>query len=106
MDLDEKTEFINSCDAMIWGRSDGETFGLAIAEFSIRNKPVISCTSGCYNSHVHLLKDKAIWYDESNLKDILLCFNREEMSKFDWNAYRDYSPENVMKIFKQVYIDN
>jgi hypothetical protein len=28
------------------------------------------------------------------------------MKKGDWNAYRDYSPENVMDIFKRVFIEN
>lgn len=37
----EKTTFINTCDAMLWARHDGETFGLAIGEFSSKNKPVI-----------------------------------------------------------------
>jgi len=112
VNVDEKTEFINTCDAMIWGRSGGETFGLAIAEFSIRNKPVLCCISEIDNAHVYLLKDKAFWYDEATLKNILLCFNRqmimnkEVITKHDWNAYREYSPEKVMKIFKEVYIDN
>ena len=37
-----KTEFINTCDAMLYARSRGETFGLAIGEFSSRNKPVFA----------------------------------------------------------------
>ena len=104
VDLKQKSTFINTCDAMLWARSDGETFGLSIAEFSIKNKPVLCCYSGAL-SHIHLLKDKAIIYNENNLKDILINFNKEEMQKQDWNAYKDYTPENVMKIFKKVFID-
>lgn len=37
-----KRKFINTCDAMLHARSNGETFGLSCAEFSICNKPVIS----------------------------------------------------------------
>ena len=107
IDLNEKVTFINTCDAMIWGRSEGETFGLAIAEFSLKNKPVIVTKENVYDqAHLHLLKDQALWYNEHSLKDILINFNKEEMSKKDWNAYREYSPEKVMKIFKQVFIDN
>jgi len=69
IDLEEKVKFINSCDAMIWGRSDGETFGSAIAEFSTQNKPIIACkyydksATGVFDvSHVHLLGNKALWY--------------------------------------------
>ena len=104
VDLKEKATFINTCDAMLWARSGGETFGLAIGEFSIKNKPVLCCYSGAL-SHIHLLKDKAILYDENNLKDILLNFNREEMEKQDWNAYKEYTPEKVIEIFKKVFID-
>ena len=32
--------FIRSCDAMLHGRTGGETFGLACAEFSAFNRPV------------------------------------------------------------------
>jgi hypothetical protein len=44
----DKTTYINTCDAMIWARSGGETFGLAIAEFSINNKPVYFGLFGAY----------------------------------------------------------
>ena len=57
VDLNDKRRFINTCDAMLWARSDGETFGLSIAEFSICNKPVIACKTGDL-AHVELLKDK------------------------------------------------
>jgi len=101
----EKTKFINTCDTMLWGRSGGETFGLAIGEFSINNKPVIAMPTG-ERAHVELLSNKGIWYnDENELYDILTSFNKEDASKKDWNAYRDYSPENVMKIFKNI-VDN
>jgi hypothetical protein len=104
VDLNQKVAFINTCDAMLWARSDGETFGLAIGEFSIKNKPVLYCKSGAL-SHVHLLQDKGILYNENNLQDILVNFNKEEMEKQDWNAYRDYTPEKVMQIFKKVFIE-
>jgi hypothetical protein len=99
IDLDEKVEFINTCDAMIWGRSDGETFGLSMAEFSIRNKPVITTKCGA-NGHLHLLKEKGIWYNQINLKYILTNFNRVESQKMDWNAYKEYTPEKVMKYLR------
>ena len=34
VDLDYKVKFINTCDAMIHASRDGETFGLAVGEFS------------------------------------------------------------------------
>lgn len=41
-DLKYKDNFIATCDAMLHARDIGETFGLAVAEFSVRNKPVIT----------------------------------------------------------------
>lgn len=105
IDLSEKVEFINTCDAMIWGRSDRETFGIAIGEFSTKNKPVLCCNVG-YDGHYNLLQNKALWYHENNLKDMLINFNKELIQKNDWNAYKDYTPEKVMKIFKNIFIDS
>ena len=102
---EEKVEFINTCDAMIWARSDGETFGQSIAEFSIKNKPIIATKVGDL-CHVKYLGAKGIWYTNSEkLTNILVNFNPEVEQKKDWNAYREYTPEKVMKIFKQYFLD-
>lgn len=69
IDLNKKVEFINTCDAMIHARQMGETFGNAIAEFSIKNKPIIT-SRGCDNNHLHILKDKAIIYNQNNVEEI------------------------------------
>ena len=67
VDVNYKVKFINSCDAMIHARIMGETFGLSIAEFSSKNKPVI--TSGCGDSeHIKILGDKAIVYNSKYKK--------------------------------------
>ena len=105
IDLDEKVKFINTCDAMIWGRKDGEIFSCSMGEFSMKNKPII-CTKTGNLGHVSLLKDNAIWYTENNLEEILTTFNREENAKKDWNMYKEYAPEPVMKTFKTVFIDS
>jgi hypothetical protein len=104
-DLKNKVEFINTCDAMIWARDDGETFGLAIAEFSYMNKPVISMKIGEL-AHYYLLGDKGIWYsNQSDLENIILNFNPDIEKNKDWNAYKDYTPEKVMNIFKEVFLE-
>jgi hypothetical protein len=103
-DLYEKRKFINTCDAMIWARSYGETFGLAIAEFSVCNKPVIaSKVQNGDNAHYYMLGEKGIWYqNEQELLNILLNFDKNMVTGKDWNAYGDYSPEKVMKIFEEI----
>jgi hypothetical protein len=102
--LNKKVEFINTTDAMLWGRSDGETFGIAIGEFSTRNKPVI-CTDIGYLAHIHLLGDKSILYtDQSSLYKMLIDFDPKVEKTKDWNAYVDYTPEKVMQIFNDTYL--
>ena len=101
----EKVKFINTCDAMIHARSDGETFGLAVAEFSTLNKPVITCVSKIDNSHIEILGDKAIIFNsEESLIDAFKNIRTIIKSKNDWNAYKEYTPENVMKKFMSVFI--
>jgi hypothetical protein len=93
---EEKSRFIYTCDAMLWGRQDGETFGLSIAEFSSQNKPVL-CTRTGYPAHVYLLGQKGIWYTEETLYSLLTTFTPRPEK--DWNAYRAFTPERVMAQF-------
>jgi glycosyltransferase involved in cell wall biosynthesis len=108
IDLNIKRKFINTCDAMLWARSDGETFGLSIAEFSICNKPVIATNIGS-DAHYHLLQDKGLWYSNSseliNIIKTISSTDKNELKKKDWNAYEEYLPENVMKIFYKYAIE-
>lgn len=104
-DLNDKVKFINTCDAMLWARSDGETFGIAIGEFSTCNKPVITTYTNQDNEHIYLLGNKALLYNnKSDLRNIILNFNPFVECQKDWNAYKNYTPEKVMKIFKDVYL--
>lgn len=104
-DMIEKTKFINTCDAMLHARMKGESFGLAIAEFSIRNKPVLCSKFAVDKAHFDLLKDKGIYYgDNSHLASLLenpIYLNDKTV---DWNCYRDYTPEKVMDKFNKVFL--
>jgi hypothetical protein len=91
---------------MLHARRDGETFGLAIAEFSIRNKPVITYTNSINTEHIFILGNKGFYYKEkSELKSILSSFILKGIPKCDYNAYKNFSPEIVMQKFKQIFID-
>jgi len=106
IDLEEKTRFINSCDAMIHARVMGETFGSAVAEFSVRNKPVITCSSGD-RAHLDILKDKCFIYkDHKSLKEIFqnIHDNINDIRSKDWNAYTDYMPNKIMDSFNELFI--
>ncbi len=105
VDLAFKTRFINTCDAMIHASGAGETFGLAVGEFSIRNKPVFTWAGGRGRSHLEILGDKALVYpDAEELYRMLMAF-RPQPEK-NWDAYTErFSPEPVMEKFREVFLD-
>ena len=107
----EKAALILSCDAMIHGRSDGETFGLSLGEFAFYNKPVITTVSDEYNAHIEILKNKAILYNTHddtllallrNLRTRVSCFMK--MNGGDVNGYAEYTPEKVMRTFNREFL--
>ncbi|MEI7814131.1 MAG: glycosyltransferase family 1 protein [Coriobacteriia bacterium] len=102
-DRQRKAEFINTCDAMLHARASGETFGLACAEFSLANKPVITFALSPEQAHIEMLGQKALLYaSEDELLRLLLSF--EPRPELDWNAYRDYAEEPVMDMFEEVFL--
>jgi glycosyltransferase involved in cell wall biosynthesis len=103
-----KTKFINTCDAMVHGSHWGETFGMSVAEFSIKNKPIITTYSieNSNNEHLYYLKNKAIIFTNSpSLRYILQNFKEIVKNKniSDWNAYHEISPSSVMKQFAKIF---
>jgi hypothetical protein len=113
----EKNLFINTCDAHLECGNLGHSFGLAIGEFSVFNKPIIAYKKPLIqfrewrgefwnDSHIKILGEKGIYFsNEKEFLNILLTFKRENYFGKDLNLYREYSPEKVMKIFKEVFID-
>lgn len=85
-DLERKTKFINTCDAMIHARKDGETFGMACGEFAMKGIPVFTSMSGD-TAHIQLLGNSAIIYDESTLENKLINFKICQNYKHNYNEY-------------------
>ena len=100
----QKARFIATCDAMIHARHRGETFGLAVAEFSIMNKPVFTWGGSVERCHLEILGNKAIWYrDKEDLIQLLLQFH--PATGVDYDAYSGkYSPSRVMARFDSVFL--
>jgi hypothetical protein len=99
--LETKRRFINTCDAMLYGRGCGETFGLACGEFSMADKPIIaSLTKVGSLAHLMILEDDIIGHDTE--EELITILTRWPESKIDVsnNGYKFYTPENVMNIFK------
>lgn len=104
--LQNKSNFIDTCDYMIHARQHGESFGLAIAEFLYNDKPVISWKGGLDSNHICTLGDKGLWY--SNIEDLSnLLFNIQRTSN-PIGTYKSlvktYSPKLVMERFNNIFL--
>ena len=110
--------FIRTCDAMLHARHGGETFGLAIAEFSSHGRPVFTSRvhddDGTGSFHLDTLgsgegaeKRRALFYSSyDDLVALLMGFDRDAYPPNEglWNAYRDYEPAKVMEVFERVFL--
>jgi len=112
LDEEYKAKFVNTCDGMLHARYDGEIFSLATAEFSIRNKPVITWNptnppSHYDTGHIYVMDEDAIYYkDETQLTQILMDLDKKEINSIEWGQYcNNYTAEKVMKEFKEVYLE-
>lgn len=108
-DLIEISNFVNTCDAMLHARMEGEIFPLVVAEFATQNKPIITWDSfdPIYDrGHIEILKDKGIYYKNSqDLLTILISLNKDNIKNIDWDVYKDdYSPSKVMGQFKRIFL--
>ena len=112
-DAARKAAFIRTCDAMLHARQGGESFGLAIGEFSAHNKPVLTSSAhhDSFRADFHLTTLRAkpgcsdfFYHDRQSLVERLIGFDREAARRADYNAYRDFEPEQVMRTFQRVFL--
>ena len=100
-----KREFLNTCDAMIYGRSLGESFGLACAEFSVLNKPIISYKFNRHRSHILNSNKNYFEYNSSSkLYEILNNYKKTINKKKLNNVKKTCSPQFAMSQFKKVFL--
>ena len=101
-----KSNFIGTCDAMIHARELGESNGLAVSEFLFHNKPVLAWEGGFDQNHNEMLKPYDLLYtknEEDVYNRILDLPNRVNR---DYNQIvAKYNPNNVMRQFKDVFLD-
>jgi hypothetical protein len=98
-----KARFINTCDAMIHARAEGETFGLAIGEFSQRRKPIVSWFWSTDRFHLHVLGEHGIYYrTPPELFATLMSLKKGETRP---DCYSEkFSPQRVMEQFDRVFL--
>jgi len=105
-DLFQKSRFINTCDAMLHARRQGESFGLAIGEFLLKDKPVVASLSGADKGHLAMIGNTGLYYrNASELYQILLGFRKPATRGKFKTRVEMYSPQNVMEIFQKVFLN-
>jgi glycosyltransferase involved in cell wall biosynthesis len=107
--------FVHACDIMIHGREMGETFGLAIAEFSACNKPVMTWSgisptgqfyTGYDTAHIDQLQGKAILYNNyADLVDTMSKLDVTQLRNKNWDTYTEvFSQKNVINQFNNIFL--
>ncbi len=103
VDLVAKARFVRTCDAMLHARAEGETFGLAVAEFSVCHKPVLTWLGSGDMYHAEVLGTKGIYY--RGPEDLRRILGRFRPVTGDFDAYsRRFAPEVVMQQFAAVFL--
>jgi len=108
-DAAERRRYFDSCDGMLHARRDGEAFGLAVAEMSVHNKPVLTCEVCEARQHINTLRNKALLYRDALTLELaiqnLLEMGRGNITGRNWEAYSDHDPAQVMEKFNEVFIE-
>jgi glycosyltransferase involved in cell wall biosynthesis len=102
-DTNIKLDFIDMCDAMIHASSIGESFGLSILEFMIRQKPIITYNNTLgFRQHLKHLGDLAhIYNNQDELKHILLSFNPTSVI---YPNIEEFRLKNIIQEFDQIFL--
>jgi hypothetical protein len=103
VDPEEKAQFLASCDAMIHARDTGETFGLAVGEFAVLGKPVITFSESKERAHLEMLGNQALLYRSTGeLAEILKEFRPHKTQGTDYEIFAD--PKVVMQLFQKKFL--
>lgn len=106
----EKFDVIHACDAMLHGRIMGETFGVAVGEFSAVNKPVLTWSGKGFSAydtaHLDLLGGKAqVYHTVTDLVSLLAKSDRNAFLGKSWDMYSQaFSEKAVMEHYAQVFL--
>ncbi len=101
-----KKKFINTCDAMLYGRSLGESFGLACSEFAVQHKDILSYKFNRHESHKFNISKKNFleYCSYETLYNLLSNYKKKYKKKYK-SKYEKYSSLKVMKDFKNIFLD-
>lgn len=100
----QKRRFVNTCDAMLHARARGETFGIAVGEFAVCGKPVVTYAKSPERSHLDMLRNPVLYNDAEELEHTIEMAASKKMPPEDGGAYLDCTPKKLMQKFSEVFI--
>jgi hypothetical protein len=100
----QKRRFVNTCNAMLHARERGETFGIAVGEFAVCGKPVLTYARSPERSHLDMLNNPVLYNDAAELRRAIEKIVSGDAPVENGGSYLDCTPEKVMQKFKQVFI--
>ena len=102
---EEKAQFLATCDVMLHARWHGETFGLAVAEFAVLGKPVITFAKSRERAHLEMLGNQALLYRHAGeLAEILREFRPHKTHGTIYEIFAD--PKVVMELFQKKFLES
>ncbi len=105
IDPGQKGRFLATCDAMLHARWHGETFGLAVGEFAVLGKPVITFSESRERAHLEMLGNQSLLYRHAGeLIKILRDFRPHRTQGTEYEIFAD--PKVVMEIFRKKFLEN
>jgi hypothetical protein len=103
VDAGEKARFLATCDAMLHARWHGETFGLAVAEFAVLGKPVLTYGGSRERAHLEMLGTAGkIYTDKVGLLQMLAGNPASHPRESQYSRWAD--PRRVMEIFQEKFL--
>jgi len=103
VDAGEKAAFLRTCDVMIHARWHGETFGLAVGEFAVLGKPVLTYAGSRERAHLEMLGASAHAYHHAReLATLLECREFPVSGETEYHRYAE--PRRVMEMFQRVFL--
>jgi len=109
-DEEGKFNFIHACDIMLHARQVGETFGLAVGEFSASNKPVITWSGSGHPrydfAHIeHLLGNSYLYHEYNDLMLLLRELDVSYIRSKNWDYFTEkFSPMSVVTQYNNVFL--
>jgi hypothetical protein len=90
---------------MLHARWHGETFGLAVGEFAVLGKPVITFTESRERAHLEMLGNQALPYSyHGELAKILGEFHPHRTQGTQYEIFAD--PKVVMEFFRKKFLED